>query len=91
MPDYDSGWLQWEPIRTLLHNLETSELFVHIMYRNKDGAIYPNTQLVQWYNLDENSITVSSANLSPDEEFRILIWKLLTLFHNFLFGEDNPS
>jgi hypothetical protein len=90
VPDYDSGWLKWQPDQILTHNLGTTELFVHVMYKNKEGLIYPNTMLVQWYNLNEQSIVVQSANLSLDEEFRIVIWKLLTLFHNFLFGSGNP-
>lgn len=91
MPDYDSGWLKWQPEQTLFHNLGTTELFIQVMYRNSDGLIFPNTQLVQWYNLNEQSITIGSANLSLDEEFRILIWKLLTMFSNFLFGPTDPT
>ena len=91
MPDYDSGWLTWKTasLLTLNHNLGTKELFVHVLYKNSEGLVQSCTRLVQWWALTEQSIAVN-ADLSENEEFRIIIWKLLTLFHNFLFGPDNP-
>jgi hypothetical protein len=90
MPDYDSGWLRWKPDQILNHNLGTKELFVYVMYKNSEGLIQPCTLLVQWWALNEQSIIVQSAGLSLDEEFRVIIWKLLSLFRNFLYGSDNP-
>jgi hypothetical protein len=82
MPDYDSGWLKWQPDQILTHNLGTKELLVYVMYKNGEGLVQTCTQLVQWWALDEQSIIVQSAGLSLDEEFRVVIWKLLTIFRN---------
>lgn len=90
MPDYDSGWIEWQPPHILNHNLGTKELFVYVMYKNNEDILQPNTMLVQWRALNDQSILVGSADLSPNERFRIIIWKLMTLFNNFLFGSENP-
>lgn len=39
MPDYDSGWLKWQPDQILTHNLGTKELFVYVMYKNGEGLV----------------------------------------------------
>lgn len=92
--DFDSGWMQWQPDFTLTHNLGTTELFVYVMYKNKDGLVQVNTLLIQWWALNEQTISVSSADLSTDEQFRILIWKLSDMFSNninFSSGTIDPT
>jgi hypothetical protein len=95
VPDYDSGWLQTSTelsgIVTLRHNLETDELFVYAMYRTEYGIHIIDMDRIQWWALDNVSIKVRLMGFSPNEQVRILIWKLLTLFNNFMFGPDNPT
>jgi urease accessory protein UreF len=89
MPDYDSGWLNWQSEQILNHNLGTKELFVHVMYKNSEGLVQTCTRLVHWWSLDEQSIMVQSSKVSVGDEFRIVIWKLGDPA-NFLFGINNP-
>lgn len=91
--DFDSGWLTWQTASQLIlqHNLETEELFVYVMYKNGDGLVQTCTMLVQWWALNEQSISVN-ADLTLGQEFRILIWKLPNIFNKFQFlsGPNDP-
>ena len=92
--DFDSGWLTWQTTHQLIlqHNLGTEELFVYVMYKNSEGLVQISTMLVQWWALNDQSITVN-ADLSIGQNFRILIWRLSNVFNSFQFlsGPENPT
>jgi len=92
MPDFDSGWIQTDGGVVLQHNLGTTELFIYAMYQTGTGNIEMVTpDRMQWWALDNSTVSVRLMGVSSGEICRILIWKLVNILHNFLFGSDNPS
>jgi hypothetical protein len=93
MPDYDSGWVKTctsSGIVTLQHNLGTTELLVYAMYKNDKGVGMVDRDLIQWNTLNESTINVRLMGWACEECVRIVVWKLTTMFNNFIFGQSNP-
>ncbi len=81
-PAYDSGWISAEGGGeiVLTHNLGTTEVFVYLVGKDKDGTLgihqfeYGGMYWAYWHNLDSNNISVT---VYPTWDYvRVMIWKI---------------
>lgn len=76
-PAFDSGWIKSDgDFITVNHNLNTSNLFIYLMYKNNNGIFVADRDLIQGIYINDNSAKIRTMGFKDNEYFRLLLWIL---------------